>query len=224
MKVVESFLAVCKEAGIQHYVWSTLEDTTEFFDSLPEEERVPKIDGYYVPHFDTKGQANALFPQEKTTCLYTSFFMDNLASPQMVQNGVFSSNMADVPMSVIAVEDIGNCAYEIFKAGDKYKGQSVYIAGDVMSLPDLAQLISEATGMEFRAQSFDRDVYAGFFPGADDIANMYEYYKKNKEDFIKKRSVDETKKLYPGLLDARAWINSHLEQLRKVGPAKASES
>ena len=69
---VKNVIKAGEMVGVQHYVWSTLEDTRPFFDSLEENERPPKIKGTYVPHFDGKGNANDLFPKEKTTILYTS--------------------------------------------------------------------------------------------------------------------------------------------------------
>ena len=56
--------------------WSTLEDTTPFFDSS--EHSPPKVNGTHVPHFDAKGQANAFFPADKSTILYTSFLLGEL--------------------------------------------------------------------------------------------------------------------------------------------------
>lgn len=56
----------------------------------------------------------------------------------------------DVKFATILIEDIGRCAYSIFKAGDKYKGQSVYISMVHMSFNDLAKICSEVTGKELR--------------------------------------------------------------------------
>lgn len=59
----KSIAEAAQTAGVNHIIWSTLEGTGEFFDSLPEEERPPKLKGgYYVPHFDGKHEGNVYFP------------------------------------------------------------------------------------------------------------------------------------------------------------------
>jgi hypothetical protein len=48
-----------KAVGVEHVIWSTLEDTRRHFG---DDERVPTLDGRYkVPHFDAKGEADELF-------------------------------------------------------------------------------------------------------------------------------------------------------------------
>src|SRR6202171_6440449 len=67
-----------KDAGVKHVIWSTLEDTRQ---SIPlSDDRMPTLMGKYkVPHFDGKGEANAVFTQlgVPTTFLLTSFYWDN---------------------------------------------------------------------------------------------------------------------------------------------------
>ncbi len=63
-----------KAAGVQHVIWSTLEDTRKHFPLS--DQPVPTLDGKYkVPHFDAKAEANALFTRVgvPTTFLQTTF-------------------------------------------------------------------------------------------------------------------------------------------------------
>jgi len=68
-----------KRAGVEHVIWSTLEDTRRW---VPvDDPRMPTLMGKYkVPHFDAKGEANYLFTGfgVPTTFLLTSFYWDNL--------------------------------------------------------------------------------------------------------------------------------------------------
>src|SRR5678815_1515798 len=50
-----SLAEATKEAGLQHVIWSTLEDTRKF---VPlDDDRMPTLGGKYkVPHFDAKGE------------------------------------------------------------------------------------------------------------------------------------------------------------------------
>jgi uncharacterized protein YbjT (DUF2867 family) len=113
-----------KAAGVQHVIWSTLEDTRKW---IPlEDDRMPTLMGKYkVPHFDGKGEADQIFRDlgVPTTWLLTSFYWDNLiyfgAGPQRGPDGVLAITfpMDDKPLASIAVEDIGKCALGIFKRG-----------------------------------------------------------------------------------------------------------
>ena len=53
-----------KAAGVQHVIWSTLEDTRKW---VPlEDDRMPTLMGKYkVPHFDAKGEADADLPRAR---------------------------------------------------------------------------------------------------------------------------------------------------------------
>src|SRR3954447_21425098 len=111
-----------KAAGVQHVIWSTLEDTRN---QVPlEDARMPTLMGHYkVPHFDAKGEADAFFREAgvPTTFLLTSFYWDNLIhfgmEPKPGADGVleFVLPMDDAKLPGIAAEDIGRCAYGIFK-------------------------------------------------------------------------------------------------------------
>jgi uncharacterized protein YbjT (DUF2867 family) len=67
-----------KAAKLQHVVWSTLEDTRK---RVPlTDSRMPTLmEQYKVPHFDAKGDADALFAQADvpTTYLLTAFYWEN---------------------------------------------------------------------------------------------------------------------------------------------------
>ena len=67
-----------KHAGLQHVIWSTLEDTRQWV--RLDDNRMPTLMGKYkVPHFDAKGEANHVFIELglPTTFLLTSFYWEN---------------------------------------------------------------------------------------------------------------------------------------------------
>src|SRR6187399_3226664 len=66
-----------KAAGVEHVIWSTLEDTRKWMPA--DDTRMPMLQGSYrVPHFDAKAEANAFFAGVPTTFLWTTFYWDNL--------------------------------------------------------------------------------------------------------------------------------------------------
>ena len=111
-----------KAAGLQHVIWSTLEDTRTWMSKG--DNRMPTLMGKYkVPHFDAKGESDRFFTEAgvPTTFLLASFYWDNLigfgAGPKRDADGVlqFTLPIGDVPMAGIAAEDIGRCAYGILQ-------------------------------------------------------------------------------------------------------------
>jgi len=76
----------------------------------------------------------------------------------------------------IAAEDIGKCAYGIFKKGREYIGKRVGIAGGHLTGAQMAAAFSRALGQEVRYNEVSPEVYRGFgFPGADDLGNMFQF-------------------------------------------------
>ncbi|HUH32477.1 MAG TPA: NmrA family NAD(P)-binding protein, partial [Daejeonella sp.] len=59
---VKNLAQAVKDAGVQHVIWSTLEDTRKF---IPlDDDRMPTLQGKYkVPHFDAKGESNRFFTE-----------------------------------------------------------------------------------------------------------------------------------------------------------------
>src|SRR3990167_7245659 len=67
-----------RQAGLQHVIWSTLEDTRRW---VPlSDSRLPTLQGQYkVPHFDSKGQVDRVFAREAapTTYLLAAFYWEH---------------------------------------------------------------------------------------------------------------------------------------------------
>ncbi|MDH3198247.1 MAG: NmrA family NAD(P)-binding protein, partial [Candidatus Krumholzibacteria bacterium] len=111
-----------KRADVQHVIWSTLEDTRKWM-SLDDERMPTLLDKYKVPHFDGKGEADAVFTKVgvPTTFLLTSFYWDNFIhfgmGPKKGPDGKYAITMpmGEKKLPGIAAEDIGRCAYGVFK-------------------------------------------------------------------------------------------------------------
>jgi uncharacterized protein YbjT (DUF2867 family) len=133
-----------KAAGVQHVIWSTLEDTRKWMKA--DDTRMPMLQGSYrVPHFDAKDEANAFFAGVPTTFLQTTFYWDNLymfgLAPKKGEDGKYAwaFPLGNAKMAGIAVEDIGKCALGIFKAGNQYVGKTVGIMGEAISVEDMGK-------------------------------------------------------------------------------------
>jgi uncharacterized protein YbjT (DUF2867 family) len=218
-----------KRAGVRHVVWSTLEDTR---DRVPlSDDRMPTLMGKYkVPHFDEKGAADHVFRElgVPTTFLRTSFYWDNLIGfgmgPKRGEDGVltFTLPMADKPLSCIAVEDIGKCAYGVFTTGPSLIGQTVGIAGEHLTGSEMAAKLGRALGEEVRYQDVPVDVYRSLgFPGAEDLGNMFQYYQEFGDEFIAQRSVDRSRELNPQLQSFDDWLDRNAKRISIEPPVVA---
>jgi len=201
------------KAGVQHVIWSTLEDTRTYF--AADGKRMPVLMGKYnVPHFDAKGAANRLFTSKvPTTLLYTSFYWDNLIhfgmGPKKGPDGVlaFTLPMADKRLSGIAAEDIGKCASGIFREGAVHIGASVGIAGEHLTGAQMAAELTRALGQAVRYNAVTPEQYRGFgFPGAEDLGNMFQFYAEFEAEFMKARPIAVARRLNPELQTFAAFL------------------
>lgn len=215
------FAAAAKEAGIQHAIWSTLEDTRKL---VPlEDDRMPTLMGNYkVPHFDEKGASNHFFTDAgvPTTFLYASFYWDNFiyfgAGPKRGADGTLALTLpiGDAKMAGIAAEDIGKCAYGIFKKGKEMTGKHIGVAGEQLTGNEMAAALSKALHEPVIYNKIPAAVYRGFgFPGADDLGNMFQVYEEFAKEMNELRNVAGSKALNPQLQNFDQWLAAHAKQI-----------
>lgn len=206
-----------KAAGIKHAIWSTLEDTRRW---VPlSDDRMPTLLGRFkVPHFDAKGEADHWFTDAgvPTTFLLTSFYWDNLIhfgmGPKKGPDGklVFTLPMGDKKLPGIAAEDIGKCAYGIFKRGTEFVGQTVGVAGEHLTGAQMAASLARALGQDVRYNAVTPEQYRAFgFPGADDLGNMFQFKRDFEDYYCGARNLVTTRALNPSLQTFDAWLNQH---------------
>jgi uncharacterized protein YbjT (DUF2867 family) len=202
-----------KAAGVKHVIWSTLEDTRNLM--KPDDKRMPMLqEKYRVPHFDAKAEANAYFSGLPVTYLVTSFYWDNLymfgLAPKKDDHGVYSWTfpMGDAKLAGIAAEDIGKCAYGIFKAGSQYQGKTVGITGENLTVKEMGDKLSKGLGIgPVQYNAVDPNTYRGFgFPGADEMGNMFQVYRDFEKECLAARSADVARQLNPQLQDFDQWL------------------
>jgi uncharacterized protein YbjT (DUF2867 family) len=177
---------------------------------------MPTLHGKYkTPHFDGKGEADHDFSDlaVPTTFLLTSFYWDNFlhsgSGPQRGPDGKLAITfpMGDKKLPGIAVEDIGKCAYGIFKKGGEFIGKTVGVAGEHLTGAQMAAALTEALGQEIRYNSVSPDVFRGLgFPGADDLGNMFQFKRDFEEYFCGARRPALARSLNPSLQSFKTWL------------------
>ena len=210
-----------KESGLKHVIWSTLEDTRKW---VPlSDDRMPTLMGKYkVPHMDSKGEADRVFSDlgVPTTWLLTSFYWDNMIffgmGPKKGPDGKLAITlpMGDKKLPSIAAEDIGKCAYGIFKKGSELIGKKVGIAGEHLTGAQMAAGLTKALGREVRYNAVTPEAYRGFgFPGAEDLGNMFQFNRDFEEVFSGARSLEFSRALNPSLQTFDSWLAQNKGQI-----------
>jgi uncharacterized protein YbjT (DUF2867 family) len=214
-----------RQAHIAHVIWSTLDDTRQVVPLT--DSRMPTLMGRYkVPHFDAKGEADAFFAGLPVTYLRTVFYWDNLIhfgmGPRRDADGelVFVLPMGEHKLPGIAAADIGHCALALFARGEAAIGQTVGIAGEHLTGAEMAVELARALDEPVRHFAMPVADYAKLgFPGADDLANMFQFNQEFEAEYRASRPVEATRKLYPGLQTFRQWLERNVQKASFAIPA-----
>lgn len=212
---VVNFVSAAKDANLQHIIWSTLEDTRNW---VPlDDDRMPTLQGKYkVPHFDGKGAADNLFKDSglPVTFLRTSFYWDNFIyfgmGPKKAEDGNYyiAFPMNDKKLCGMAAEDIGKCAYGVFKVGIDTVGKTIGIVGEKLSGNEMAEKFSNTLGVHVIYNDVAPETYRSFgFPGADDLGNMFQFKRDFNDDFNGMRSEEYSLELNPELQTFDKWLS-----------------
>ena len=210
-----------KNAGLKHVIWSTLEDTREF---VPlNDNRMPTLNGKYkVPHFDGKGESDKLFTEAgvPTTFFLASFYWENFIyfgmGPKRGADGKLALTLpiGDSKMGGIAAEDIGKCAFGIFKRGEKMIGKKIGVAGGQLTGQEMAEAFTKALGEDVIYNKISPATFRSFgFPGAEDLGNMFQFYDEFEKELNKTRDINFSKQLNPELQSFEQWLQKNAKRI-----------
>jgi uncharacterized protein YbjT (DUF2867 family) len=216
----QSLAKAAKEAGVQHAVWSTFEDTRKTFPI--EDKRMPTLkDKYKVPHFDAKAEADHFFKDlgVPTTFLWTSFYWDNLIyfgmQPKKGPDGklAFTLPMGDKKLPGIAAEDIGKCVYGIFKRPELI-GKTVGVAGEHLTGAEMSAALGRALERPVAYNGVTPEVFRSFgFPGADDMGNMFQFKAETESAYCGARDLAFCRTLNPELQSFATWLSRNKSRI-----------
>lgn len=123
-----------KQAGVRHFVYASASaaEAQSHFRALAKWEIENYIREIGLP----------------ATVLRLTFFMENYVSPfSAIKNGTYAEAIAkDIPVNLIAVDDIGAFVRLSFHDPEYYLGKTIELAGDSLTPPEIAAAVSRATG------------------------------------------------------------------------------
>lgn len=170
-----SAVNAARSAGVKHLIWSTLPD-------------VEKISGgrLEVKHFTKKAHVDAVVRSagfERHTFVGAPFYFQNLQTmlaPQPLPDGGRGWAVPIDPKARVIhagdITELGRAVAAAFGAGGELaNGSYLAVCGGAYSFDDFATTLN-ALGHDVRAVRVPPEVYDGFFPGARELREMFQYF------------------------------------------------
>jgi uncharacterized protein YbjT (DUF2867 family) len=164
-----------KDAGVKHFVWSTLPD-------------VEKISGgkFHVPHFTGKAKVDRIVTEARFahhTFVIAPFFYQNLLGAVAPQKQADGSSGWTLPIDPTArcihmgdITELGGIVAGAFAKPDEAgNGEYLPLVGDFMSFDEIVETLNRE-GHRFSFKHVPKEVFADFFPGAGEVAEMFGYF------------------------------------------------
>jgi len=175
LKQATAAIRAAKDDGVKHLIWSTLPD-------------VEAISGgkFNVPHFTGKAKIDRLVKEagfENYTFVIAPFYYQNMAGAigahKQADGSMGWALPLDPTLRVIHMGDInqlGDIVAGAFAHPDEAgNGQYLPLVGDFMSFDEIVETLNRQ-GHNFSYKQVPKESFAGAFPGANEIAEMFSYW------------------------------------------------
>jgi len=174
-KQATSAVRAARDAGVKHFVWSTLPDVEAI-----------SGDKFDVPHFTGKARVDRVVQEAgfvNHTFVIAPFFYQNLAGPLAPQKQADGSMRWSLPLDPSVrcihmgdIRELGNIVAGAFTQPDQAgNGEYLPLVGDFMSFNEIVETLNRQ-GHNFSFTQVPAGVFATFFPGAAEIAAMFRYF------------------------------------------------
>jgi uncharacterized protein YbjT (DUF2867 family) len=167
-----------KDAGVQHFIWSTLPN-------------VQTISGgkHDVPHFTDKAKSDRIVREAgfaHHTFVIAPFFYQNLLGVMAAQKQADGTLGWALPLDperrVIHMGDITELGPIVVGAFAQPElaghGEHLPLVGDFLSFNEIIATLNQQ-GHKFSFKQVPQEVFAGWFPGAKEIAAMLAYFESH---------------------------------------------
>jgi len=175
LKQATAAIHAAREAGVKHFVWSTLPN-------------VEAISGgrFDVPHFTGKAKIDRIvkeagFPHHTFVIApgYYQNFVGFLAPQKQADGSVGWALPLDPDVRCLHMGDIrelGNIVAGAFAHPDEAgNGEYLPLVGDFLSFNEIVETLNRQ-GHELSFKQIPKEIFAGLFPGAAELAEMIGYW------------------------------------------------
>jgi len=175
VKQATAAVRAAKDAGVKHFIWSTLPD-------------VEGISGgkFHVPHFTGKAKIDLIVKEAgfpKHTFVIAPMYYQNLVGVLAPQKQADGSVGWALPLDPTVrgihmgdITELGTIVAGAFAHPDQAgHGDYLPLVGDFMSFSEIVETLNRQ-GHKFSYTQVPKEVYAGLFPGAAEIAETFNYF------------------------------------------------
>ena len=136
-----------KQANVAHYVFTSVGGADK---------------NCGIPHFETKWQVEQYIQQLglPSTILRPTFFMENFGTffREAIQQGTLVLPMKpETSLQMIAVQNIGEFGAAALLRSHEFMGQQIELAGDDLTMPQVAKLLTQSTKRTITFQQMPDD-------------------------------------------------------------------
>jgi hypothetical protein len=175
LKQATAAVRAAKDAGVKHFIWSTLPN-------------VEAISGgkFHVPHFTGKARIDSIVKATgfaSYTFVIAPFYYQNLAGafgPQKLPDGSFGWAIPLDPdarcIHMGDITELGIIVTGAFLHADQVgNGEYLPLVGDFLSFNEIVEALNRQ-GHKISVKQVPTELFATFFPGAAEIAEMFSYF------------------------------------------------
>jgi len=177
-KQASAIIQAAKVAGVQHLIWSTLPNVEDL-----------SAGKNRVPHFTNKAKIDDVVRQANFahhTFVVASFYYQNLVgalAPRKQEDGTLTWTLPiDPTVRGIHIGDpteLGAIVAGAFSHPEEAgNGQYLPLVGDLVSFNDIISTLSQQ-GHKVAVNQVPAEVFAGFFPGAEEFAAMFKHFEED---------------------------------------------
>jgi len=197
-----------KAAGVQHYIWSTLDRTSD----------------PVVEHSNSKADVNdyLLGTGVPRTSLYTVFYFENhlnLPPFKLAKGSTPGTALADWPILLsdgpiggYSVTDTGGYALAAFKDPKTWLGKDMRVLPVVYTPREYVKVVKEVTGREIELVETSRERFNGMKSAMEELWNNMEMFYKTKGKLYGYDTAF-AQQAYPEQKDLRRWVEANKEAL-----------
>jgi uncharacterized protein YbjT (DUF2867 family) len=160
-----------------------------------------------IPHFDSKFKIEEHIRGTGLpfSIIRPVFFMENwLGMKSNIENGTLASPLRpETRLQMIAVDDIGAFVALAFEHPGKWQGRAIDIAGDELSMAELASAFSRVSGKEVRYQQLGWDEFQK--KAGPEITTMYKWFQEVGYDV----DIAAVRQEYAQLTSFEKWLQAN---------------
>jgi uncharacterized protein YbjT (DUF2867 family) len=160
-----------------------------------------------IPHFESKFRIEEHIRATglRYTILRPAFFMENwLRMKDTIEQGTLAQPLSPhTRLQMIAVDDIGIFVTMAFERPGHWQGRAVDLAGDEMSMTDLAQAFSRTIGRDVQYVQIPWDQFEQ--QAGHDLTVMAKWF----EDVGYNVDIPALRQEHPNLMNFDRWLNTN---------------